>query len=80
MPAISPVGRSGANNPAGVDPDLISRYLEENASSLSKTYAQVMPNWIRAKLFDAENECQRLVIHNYQDHGQIRLMRSMDNC
>ena len=37
MPAISPVGRPGANKPAGVDPGLISRYLEEHASSLSKT-------------------------------------------
>ena len=69
IPAISSVGLPTANNPAGVDRDLISRYLEEHASSLSKTYAQVMPNWIRANFFDAENERQRLVIHNYQDHG-----------
>ena len=77
---ISPVGLPSANNPAGVDPDLISRYLEKHASSLSKTDAQVMPNWIRTKFPDTENEHQRLVICNYQDHEQIiiRLTRSMD--
>lgn len=47
-------------------------------SSLSKTYAENMPDWVLAKYFDPEAERQRLLLHDYQQ-TEIQSMRSMDN-
>ena len=66
-----------SNNPVGVDPTLLEYFVKDHLSSLMKTYAQVMPNWIRAKFFDPKCERKRLMAHNYQEQEQIRVMRSM---
>ena len=69
-----------SNNPVGVDPTLLEYFVKDHLSSLMKTYAQVMPNWIRAKFFDPKCERKRLMAHNYQEQEQIRVMRSMVDC
>ena len=59
--------------------DTMSKILLENLQSLSKTYAQNMPDWVVAKYFDPEAQRHRLAVHDYQQ-TEIRQMRCMDNC
>ena len=56
----------------------VQKFISENMSSLSKTYAENMPSWALAKYFDPEAERQRLLIHNYQQTENQRI-RCMDN-
>ena len=41
-------------NPDGVSTDLLIDYTVSSLSSLSATYASVMPHWIRLSFFDPE--------------------------
>ena len=43
-------------------------------SNLSKTYAEIMPDWVVAKYFDPEAERHRLLVHDYQE-TEIQQMR-----
>ena len=56
----------------------VKKFLLENISSLSKTYAENMPSWASAKYFDQEAERQRLLIHDYQQ-TENQHIRCMDN-
>ena len=56
----------------------VKKFILENISSLSKTYAENMPSWALAKYFDPEAERQRLLIHDYQQTENQRI-RCMDN-
>ena len=62
-----------------VEPDTIKRVLEESLPTLSKTYAQSMPDWVVAKYFDQEAQRHRLAVHDYQQ-TEIESMRKMDHC
>ena len=62
-----------------VEPDIIKRVLEESLPTLSKTYAQSMPDWVVAKYFDQEAQRHRLAVHDYQQ-TEIESMRNMDHC
>ncbi len=52
--------------------------MSSNMDSLSKTYAETMPDWVVAKYFDLEEERQRLLVHDYQQ-AENQQMRCMDN-
>ena len=52
--------------------------ISSNVDNLSKTYAEIMPDWVVAKYFDPEEERQRLLVHDYQQ-TENQQMRSMDN-
>ena len=54
--------------------DIMSKMILENLQSLSKTYAQNMPDWVVAKYFDPEAQRHRLAVHDYQQ-TEIRQMR-----
>ena len=56
----------------------VKNYVASNLSSLSKTYAENMPDWVLAKYFNPEAERQRLLVHDYQQ-TENQQMRSMDN-
>jgi hypothetical protein len=53
-------------------------FMSSNMDSLSKTYAETMPDWVVAKYFDPEEERQRLLVHDYQQ-TENQQMRCMDN-
>ena len=53
-------------------------FMARNMDNLSKTYAEIMPDWIVAKYFDPEAERQRLLVHDYQQ-TENQQMRCMDN-
>ena len=63
-------------NPA--DTSLLHQLISSNMSSLSKSYAQEMPDWVTAQYFDQCAERQRLLVHDYQQ-TEVRKMRSMEN-
>ena len=54
----------------------VKNCVSNNLSSLSKTYAENMPDWVLAKYYDPEAERQRLLVHDYQqtENQQIRCM------
>ena len=56
----------------------VKNYVASNLSSLSKTYAENMPDWVLAKYFNPEAERQRLLVHDYQQ-TENQQMRIMDN-
>ena len=70
LPSLLPV------NP--VEDSLLKKFIGENMSTISQTYASKMPDWVVAKYFDPEAEKQRVAIHDYQQ-TEIREMRCMDN-
>ena len=61
-----------------VEIDAMKVFLADNMDSVSKTYAESMPDWVVAKYFDPEFERQRLLIHGYQQ-TELEEMRRMDN-
>ena len=69
LPSLLPV------NP--VEQSLLRKVIDEHMSSISKTYASQMPDWVVAKYFDPEEEKQRIAIHDYQQ-TEIQEMRRMD--
>ena len=80
FPNIKAVSQSGINllpRCPVVIPDLKS-LVSSNGQNLSRTYAEVMPDWVVAKYFDPEAERQRLLVHDYQQ-TEICHMRSMEN-
>ena len=56
----------------------VKLFMSSNMDILSKTYAEVMPDWVVAKYFDPEVERQRLLVHDYQQ-TENQQMRCMDN-
>eukprot|EP00794_Sanderia_malayensis_P002757 gene2757-3187_t len=70
----SPVNDASIANLVG-----LHSVLDKNIELLSKSYVNVMPDWMRAKFFDPESEKHRLMIHDYQQQEMMQL-RSMDNC
>jgi hypothetical protein len=53
-------------------------FITNNMHNVSKTYAESMPDWVVAKYFNPESECQRLLVHDYQQ-TEVEEMRRMDN-
>eukprot|EP00112_Aurelia_sp_Birch-Aquarium-sp1_P025550 Seg855.2 transcript_id=Seg855.2/GoldUCD/mRNA.D3Y31 product="hypothetical protein" protein_id=Seg855.2/GoldUCD/D3Y31 len=62
-----------------VEITVIKNILAEGIPILSKSYAQVMPDWMVSKYFDPEAQRNRLVVHDYQQ-TEVRTMRCMDHC
>ena len=56
----------------------LKAFLSSNMDNLSKTYAEIMPDWVVAKYFDPEEERQRLLVHDYQqtENQQMRCMHN----
>ena len=63
-----------SQNPADIS--LLHKVVADNMSSLSKSYAEEMPDWVTAKYFDPAAERERLLVHDYQQ-TEIKKMRSM---
>ena len=57
----------------------LKQIVSENISMMSKTFAQVMPDWIVAEYFDPQALRHRLAVHDYRQ-TEIYQMRRMDNC
>ena len=57
----------------------LKEVLTKSLPTLSRTYAEKMPDWITAKYFNPEFERRRLLIHDYR-HSEIQDMRSMKHC
>ena len=62
-----------------VEVDVLKNILAEGIPSLSKSYAQIMPDWVVSKYFHPEAQRNRLVVHDYQQ-TEVRKMRCMDHC
>ena len=60
------------------DISYLHKLIFNNMSSLSKSYAQEMPDLVTAQYFDQVAERQRLLVHDYQQ-TEIRKLRSMEN-
>ena len=74
-----PVERNAsALNKEPANASLLKAIVDRCMSTLSKTYAQVMPDYITSKYFDPEEERRRLLIHDYQQ-TELKEMRSMHN-
>ena len=56
----------------------LKAFISSNMDYFSKTYAEIMPDWVVAKYFDPEAERQRLLVHDYQQ-TENQKMRCMDN-
>ena len=56
----------------------VKNHVASNLSSLPKTYAENMPDWVLTKYFNPEAERQRLLVHYYQQ-TENQKMRRMDN-
>jgi hypothetical protein len=56
-----------------VEGSLLKKFIGENMSTISQTYASKMPDWVVAKYFDPEAEKKRVAIHDYQQ-TEIREM------
>ncbi|XP_065067660.1 uncharacterized protein LOC135693193 [Rhopilema esculentum] len=78
---IKAVPQEGNESPLSENPadiNILHQMINQNMSTLSKSYAQEMPDWVLAKYFDQTSERQRLLVHDYQQ-TEIRKMRSMEN-
>ena len=81
VPAIQPHHFPDQDiTPANVS--LLEPLLRANAPLLSKTYVEVMPDWLQAKFFEPESQRNRLLIHDYQKQEiqEMQTMRSMEDC
>ena len=58
---------------------LLQDLLLKSLSRISKSYVDVMLDWLQAKLFDPESQRVRLLAHDYQK-DDILGVRSMENC
>ena len=76
--AINSVGPDD-QYPLPANSALLQNLLTKSLSSISKSYVNVMPDWLQAKFFDPESQRSRLLEHDYQKHD-IMKMRSMENC
>ena len=56
----------------------LQNFVKRNLSTLSKTFAENMPDWVTAKYFDPEAERHRLLTHDYQQ-SDIYHTRYMEN-
>ena len=56
----------------------LQNFVKRNLSTLSKTFAENMPDWVTAKYFDPEAERHRLLTHDYQQ-TDIYHTRCMEN-
>ena len=68
FPGIEAVERNENLNPLSKDPAderILLKALKEGMHLLSKSFAEVMPDWITAKYFDPEAQRHRLMIHDY---------------
>ena len=80
FPNIEAVAHHGQNAlPAEpVQINKLQNYVQRNLNTLSKTFAENMPDWVIAKYFDPETERQRLLAHDYQQ-TDIYHTRCMEN-
>ena len=53
-------------NPDGISQDFLSKFSAEMMPPLSKTFASIMPYWVRIAFFDPEMERVRIEIHDYR--------------
>ena len=66
-------------DPQPANKGLLSDLIERNSRKLARSYVEVMPDWLQAKVFDPESQRFRLLTHDYQHH-EILKMRSMEEC
>ena len=59
--------------------ELLQNFLERSMDKISKSYVDVMPDWLPAEFYDPESQRSRLLAHDYQK-DDILTMRSMENC
>ncbi len=45
---------------------LLQNLLQPNISTISKSYNQVILDWLQCKFFDPESQRSRLLVHDYQ--------------
>ena len=63
--------------PEPANNSLLSNLIDMNLSKLTKSYVEVMLDWLQAMFFDPGSQRYRLLAHDYQQHD-IFTMRSME--
>ena len=72
-------GIGQANDPAGVDIELLSDKFVEEMTDVLKPFTQTAPQEVLAQFFNADNERRRLTTHMYGEDNNIRRHRGVQN-